>query len=991
MSIKNTVYRLATDKFVIELDRAGRAVSLRRGSDGPELLAASNGPVFTIGIGKEVLPLSKLSWMSETSRLVAASADDRIHATFAVLNRPGHLAFWLEELQGVTGRLTVTLRLELAITGRIGELIATVHGGADAVGLQGLTADCRGSAETTPSGSAVWVTLQLWIADCGLRGGGNSEFGIRNSKSEPGVALFACPGKEALETIGQIEIAEGLPHPVADGVWARKSRATRQSYLAADFSPDEIEEAVEFATRGGLKTLYLPPWIWASGQGSWANTMGHFGVNTDAFPGGEKDLRALSDRIGNLGMQIGAHTMSAWISPDDSYVTPVPHPDLAAWARGILAEDIGVDATEIPVEGDGDFSPSAIEAQGGWYGFTIARIGDELIRYDGRIEGRHPAVLRGCSRGVYGTTAAAHRRGEEVRLLIQAYGHFVPDPESELLREQAAQLSGVMNRCRLGITSLDGLESLNFWGDWGMNRFVEAVFRGWDHHVVFDVSTMAHFLWHMVSRGNWGENMVNLRDEVERRSRLDNIALQQRNLMPTALGWWPLRLRTTDYEATNTDDFEYILAKCAGYDACFCIESSIKTMRVHPQTGRILDLVKAWESLRNAGVFTEEQRRLLCTNGLDFRLDITGSLWRVTPVKTDKPVVRIAPGKGQRLSVPVENPYQAQPLRFTIRVLPGLDRAAEGSVSLLPASAGDLRPGPQPGSLTVEPAGSQSGAPAYCLVCDYTHRFEEVIPPSNTPKVRDAESSPPVRFSWPVGTCRELPGCDGRMVWKSDVRALSGEVLDLSRRRGLGMWLDAGKGSPGAMLFIELADPTGQVRQYYAPLDEPGRRWIEWPNGEVSADRYYDYEWSRGPNSNFWEALKWFDYSRVTQVRFGMVRVAPGAVATAVVEGLRALPERVAILSQPVFRLGEQRLSVEGEVASDQYLTYEGGSTATVLDANWGLLGELPVQGDLRVPPGASEVAISSEGEGVQPWLGMQMRVVGPSFRVVPPAREGAL
>ncbi|MCK4304752.1 MAG: hypothetical protein KAY24_10995, partial [Candidatus Eisenbacteria sp.] len=874
---------------------------------------------------------------------------------------------------------TLTLRLELAITGMIGEIIATVHGGNDAVGLQGLTSDCSGGAEVMPGGSAVWVTLYVCAED-----------------ASGGVALFACPGKDVLDAIGEIEIAEGLPHPAVDGVWAKQSRATRQSYLAVDFSPSEIAEAMEFASQGGLKTLYLPPWIWASGQGSstpglgsWSTTLGHFGVNTEVFPDGEKDLRSLSDQAGVQGITIGAHTMSAWISSDDSYVTPKPHPDLAVWARGMLAEDITIDATEICIEGDGDFSPETIAAQGGWYGLTTARIGDELVGYKGEIEGQHPAVLRGCRRGAHGTTATVHRRGEEVCLLIQAYGHFVPDPESGLLQEQAAQLAGVMNRCRLGITSFDGLEALNFWGDWGMNRFVEAVFRRWDHHVIFDVSSMTHFLWHMVSRGNWGENMVNLRDEVERRSRLDNIALQQRNLMPPALGWWPLRLRTLDYEATNTDDFEYILAKCAGYDACFCIESHVKIMREHPQTGRILDLAKAWESLRNAGAFTEEQRQLLRTNGLDFRLDTSGPRWRVTPVKTDKPVYRIAPSHRQRVSVPVENPYPAQPLRFTIRVLPALDRETEGSVGLLPASAGDLRPGPQPGSLNVEPTVPQSGAPAYRLTCDYTKRFAEVTPPANAPRIRDTESSPPVRFNWPVGTCRELSGFESMMIWPSDVHTSPGEALNLSQRRGLGMWLDAGEGSPGTMLFVELVDTAGQVRQYYAPLDQPGRRWVEWPNGEVSADRYFDYEWARGPECSIWHALKWFDYAHVTQVRFGMIRIAPGAIATAVVEGLRALPEMRATLSHLVFRLGDQVLSVEGDLASDQYLTYEGGGTAIVFDANWKELADLPVNGELSLPSGKSELTISSDGERLQPWLGLQMRVVGKGFEVTPPRSNG--
>ena len=387
MSVKKKVYRLATDNFVIELDSMGRAYSLRRSADGPQLLAASDPPIFTVGVGEILIPLSRLTWMSDESTLVAASADDRIGATFQVLKRPGHLTFQLKDLRGVTGRLTLTLRLELAITGMIGEIIATVHGGNDAVGLQGLTSDCSGGAEAMPGGSAVWVTLQLRIADCGMN---NPKFEIRNPQFEGGVALFTCPGHDALKAIGEIEVAEGLPHPVVDGVWAKQSRTTRQSYLAVDFSPSEVAEAMEFAARGGLKTLYLPPWIWAFGKGSstpglgsWTTTLGHFGVNTGVFPGGEKDLRALSDQAGVQGITIGAHTMSAWISPDDSYVTPKPHPDLAVWARGILAEDITEDTTEICIEGNSDFPSAAITAQGGWYGFATARIGNELVCYQG--------------------------------------------------------------------------------------------------------------------------------------------------------------------------------------------------------------------------------------------------------------------------------------------------------------------------------------------------------------------------------------------------------------------------------------------------------------------------------------------------------------------------------------------------------------------------------------------------------------------------------
>jgi hypothetical protein len=38
------------------------------------------------------------------------------------------------------------------------------------------------------------------------------------------VALFASRADLALDRIGAIEVAEGAPHPIIDGVWAKQWR-----------------------------------------------------------------------------------------------------------------------------------------------------------------------------------------------------------------------------------------------------------------------------------------------------------------------------------------------------------------------------------------------------------------------------------------------------------------------------------------------------------------------------------------------------------------------------------------------------------------------------------------------------------------------------------------------------------------------------------------------------------------------------------------------
>jgi hypothetical protein len=935
----------------LSLDRRNRAVRLARGDRAPNLLRPVDEPWLQIeGLDGTAIPLDVLEPGPASGSVSVASADGRVRVSLAVRGEAGHLAFEVSRLAGVALPAVVRARLRLAVTGVVGEHIATVHGGSDAVGFQGLTPYSTGRGDSGPDGPV--ISVGVWAhADAPRRS----------------FALFACAGNRALEAIGAIEIAEGLPHPMVGGAWAKESRATRQSYLVANFAPPEVSEALGYAERSGLGILYLPPWIWSPGTGSWGGRFGHFDVNTEVFRGGRRDLCALADTAAAKGVAIGAHTMSAWISPDDTYVSPLPHAELGYWSEGRLAGAVDAAVVSLGVRPAGQ-DGFGRRPTGQWYQYRVVRVGDELVRYESMEEKAGVALLTGCTRGAFGTVAAPHAAGAGARFLVQAYDHFVPEPGSALEAEQARQLADVMNACRLGITSFDGLEAHDHRGEWGMNLFVEQVFREWDHHVLCDASLMNHYLWHVLSRGNWGENMVNLREETERRSRLDNVALQIRNLLPPALGWWPLRLRTQDYESTSPDDFEYILAKCAGYDALFCVETDVAKLRAHPQTGRILELVKSWESLRNRDAFTPEQRELLRTPGMDFRLDTSAIPWRVTPVKNMKRLYAAVPAEGAALPVSLTNPYGPQPLRFTVRVTAALERGSSDGVSLLPRSQGEIRRFVQAGALAATLGRAAGGAATLALACDHTHPFDEAPPASNAPTIRDRGSSPPVRLLWaaPGGS----PG------------------IDLSRHRGLGLWLDAGQGCPCALLFVELIDATRQIRQYYAPLDAPGRRWVEWPNGEASADDYYDYEWARGPDCGFWQALKWFDYAHTVEVRIGLIRVPPGARVAATVEDLRALPERDRELVRPRLSLGAQSVEIEARVRPEHYLVYEGGGRASVYDANWGLVAEAPARGKLVVPEGASTLALSTAGSGLGPWLGVQLRVVGSSFSPMPAQPE---
>jgi hypothetical protein len=267
----------------------------------------------------------------------------------------------------------------------------------------------------------------------------------------------------------------------------------------------------------------------------------------------------------------------------------------------------------------------------------------------------------------------------------------------------------------------------------------------------------------------------------------------------------------------------------------------------------------------------------------------------------------------------LQSPDEKQPLKFITRVLWAFDPAGRpagqlDNVSLMPALA-DVRDRGE-ATMTQEGAGLR-------LTMD---------------NARDTER-------WELS---QLP------TWSQQV--------DMSNRRSIG--LDVTGDGSGATLVIQIPG-----RDYVVPIDFQGRRHIEIPNGEVS--------WSQGCWG--WRmATKSTDYSHVSWIKMGFGYMPPRTRASVVIENLQALGEIPEKLIDPVFHAGTGTLSVKGSVASNQYLEYDGGATATVYDENWHKLNELPVLGnDWEMPNGQAPVSITTAASGLAPWLEVQFLTEG--------------
>jgi len=489
--------------------------------------------------------------------------------------------------------------------------------------------------------------------------------GVAGSK----IALFGCPEEKTLELIGQIEIAEGLPHPVIEGEWAKISRGATSSYLIMDFTEKNLDQALELTRKAGLKYLY---------HGHPFKSWGHFDLLEDAFPDNWTSMKRCVDRAAEQGIMLGVHTLSNFINTNDPYVTPVPDKRLAKVGESIIKHDIDKQTDEIIIESPLFFSQMENNT------LKAAVIGNEIIRYR-EVTQSEPWKLTGCVRGAFGTVTSEHRKGAVIgKLLDHPYKVFLSDPG--LSAEISTRIANLFNETGLRQISFDGLEGV--WST-GMGQYARALFtKTWYDNlkpelrgkVINDASNPGHFNWHINTRYNWGEPWYAGFRESQTYYRLMNQDFYRRNFIPPMLGWFSMSA------STSTEDAEWLLARAAGFDAGFAFNLSMRNVERNGASSAIFEAIRTWETARMAGAFTPELKILLQDISNEFHLEEAGvGEWLLYPFKTERYVHEQKsrqPGEPLHSIMEFNNPYEAQNMIFIISLVPGKDETGVKAESI---------------------------------------------------------------------------------------------------------------------------------------------------------------------------------------------------------------------------------------------------------------------------------------------------------------------
>jgi len=620
-----------------------------------------SAPLLSIAIGEKVVRPKSMVYNEALGQIKLHYGDTGIIATIKVCIKPTHVTFELESVEGAELTVVMWGPYPTTISQTIGESVGVVRDDKFAFGIQTLNIHTLGgrpkeypelgveSESQTAAPTSYGSVVQAYSSYIP-----SYKIGIINSK----IALFGCQVDQALETIGKIEVAEGLPHPMLDGVWGKMSPTAKLSYLITSFGENNFDELLKYTQKAGLKYIYH--------EGPF-KTWGHFQLNPDQFPDGDESMKRCVEKAEKDGIKVGVHTLTNFTTTNDPYVSPIPDPRLMRIGSSQLTTDVDDKITEIPIADQMPF----MERQ--W--LSTAIIDEELIQYGG-ISETEPYKLINCKRGAFGTKPSIHKTGTDIgKLSDHPYRIFFPnlDMQSEL----TSRLVELFTNTGLRQISFDGLEGClaTGYGFYAENLFVKQCFDGWKQEIINDASGLSHYLWHIHTRMNWGEPWGKAMREGMSEYRFKNQDYFNRNLFPRMLGWFLLRTAEGELEASSLDDVEWVMAKCAGYDAGCAVVASLNTLEKNGQTEIMLSAIREWEKARLSGSFSEEQRQLMKDVKNEFHLEkIEEGRWQLIPVDFSSKFTyrweERQPGQPPSgLECETENRFHRQPLQFVLRII----------------------------------------------------------------------------------------------------------------------------------------------------------------------------------------------------------------------------------------------------------------------------------------------------------------------------------
>ncbi len=678
-SISSDVYAadftLETDRLRIELGRSGEVTGLiDRNSKINYVPNGQPGSLMRIRSGgQDLIPL----YMAVDGTQLSFDFENGLHLVVEAIEYERHLRFELVEVNSPEQVEAVFWGpFNTTIGDTIGEVVGVVRNTDFAIGIRALNTKTIGGklqneeGFTTPSatisgsaasneefGSALQAfilnqsldrSILVWHHHENVSVPGLEDYSLTGTA----IALFGSSPPDALGYIGHIKQEEGLPVPTINGEWIRTSGITGRPYLITSFTEETADEFISLAKRLGFYSVYH--------EGPFSN-WGHFELREDQFPNGLDGMRHIVKRAEEQNIRIGVHTLTNFITTNDPFVTTTANSGLMAAGYATILQDIDEAETEIVVDRYDYFAQVST--------LNSVRIGNEIIRYED-VSSEEPYRLMNVVRGAFGTTPAAHPKGEVAAKLMD-FPYRTLFPGWDMQNEMIQNLVDFFNETGVSHMDFDGHEGTYYTGrgDFALNHFADEFLNGTGHFVVNGSSVINHFYWNHNSYINWGEPWYASFRESQSEHRFRLQPFFERNYMPNMLGWF---LVTPD---TRLEDIEWMMAAAAGYNAGYALVVRYNALMQNPLMDDIVDTIVNWEHVRRQGLFNSGQLLAMRNPDNEFRLLQNGSeQWALQHMESfsfEHEYRIMQPGEPAHSRWEFVNNHERQPLYLELHVTGG--------------------------------------------------------------------------------------------------------------------------------------------------------------------------------------------------------------------------------------------------------------------------------------------------------------------------------
>jgi hypothetical protein len=755
------------------------------------------------------------------------------------------------------------------------------------------------------------------------------KFGLVGAK----VALLGSPAAQLRDVMKEVvSKAKDIPQSDIGGPWALDAEAGRGSYLF-DFgqcTEKTVDDWVKL-----VKDLGLNQVDFHTGH---SLRFGDCRPNPDLFPNGRDSVKAVIDKLHAAGISAGLHTYAFFIAKNTPYVTPVPDPRLGKGATFTLAGALSTEADAVPVT---ETTQNMSTTTGFFVRNSVTlQIDDELITYAG-IAKEPPYAFTGCTRGAYGTTAAAHAQDAKVHHLKECFGLFTPDADSTLLAEVATNTADTFNACGFDMIYLDALDGEDILGG-GANswhygsKFVFEIANRLNRPALFEMSTFHHHLWYVRARmGAWDHPTRSHKRFIDIHAVGNQAGAKM--YLPMNLGWWGVKTwNGARTEPTFPDDIEYLLGKCLGNGM------GLSLMGVNPDNigtvpayQRLAPIFKQYEDLRHAGYFPETVKAELRKPGAEFTMEQSAEgNWQFRRAGYAKHKVCGLDGWSDTWTT--TNSFEPQPLKLRIEAL---------------MTAG---PYDAPDNIVIEAFGDPVG--------NYTDRaFQSGVEGtlvSSTEQVKVGDASG--RFA--ATSSHDNP----KAAW-GKIGKVYEPVLDMSKHQAMGVWVH-GDGQ-GELLNLQLKSPphiSHGTGDHYIVVDFTGWRYFELLEHE--GERIEEYSWPYGGAYAIYRED--VSFPNIDHFSLWCNNLPKAKEVTCYLSPVKALPVVSCTVRNPRITVAGKTITFPTDLESGQYIEFLSMTDCKLYGPQGELVKELTPEGDVpELAGGDSALAFSCDApdDGLNP------------------------